>query len=77
MDFDITGATSRSPSDTTALKWVKPTMSGGTAPMIQLSKATVLTVTAGSNTFTAKYKSDLVTSGAEFRNREIFVMNLA
>jgi hypothetical protein len=72
MDFAISGATSRSASDVTAL-----TLRRGANDDVNFASSRVsrLTVTAGSNTFTAKYKTQ---SGgtAGFLNREICVIDL-
>jgi hypothetical protein len=43
--------------------------------MVRASRATSTTLTAGSNTFTAKYRTS--TNASTFANREIFVINLA
>jgi hypothetical protein len=69
MSYAVSGATTVSASDTTAL------MKNGTNWM-RASAASVVTLTAGSNTFTTKYKS--TTAGyVEVYDRDIFVMNLA
>jgi hypothetical protein len=67
VDFAISGATTRAASDTTSLQ------SSNVAPF-RFSMARIFTVTAGSNTFTMKYKS---TSGTTtFQNRQISVIDL-
>ena len=71
MDFDISGATSRSASIDTALRVAS---SGSNRPFVRASAVNLMTVTAGSNTFTAKYAASGAT--ARFLNRTIFVMNL-
>lgn len=76
IDFAVSGATTRSAGDTT-----NAVMSSGTA--ISASDAlrpsvvgfAVVTLTAGSNTFTLKYKTNSGTPG--WSNREIAVINLA
>jgi hypothetical protein len=71
MDFEISGATSRSASTTTVLT---VSAAGNNRPFIRASCANLMTVTAGSNTFTAKYR---VTGGTgRFLDRTIFVMDL-
>jgi len=72
MDFDISGATTRAASITTALQVAA---SGSNAPYVRASAANLMTVTAGSNTFTAKYSTTNANT-ARFINRTIFVMNL-
>lgn len=71
MDYAISGSTTRSASDTTCLSQASGNSNTGT----RASSASVATLTAGSNTFTAKYKSSNGNSIA-FKNREIFVINL-
>jgi hypothetical protein len=72
MDFGISGATTRSATDSTALgHW--STIANG--PRIRHSSASFVTVTAGSNTFTAKYRRDY-DGTATFENREITVIDL-
>jgi hypothetical protein len=78
MDFDVSGATTRSASTTTALG--SEAQGQGYAAQkyavrIRASAANLVTLTAGSNTFTAKYSTS--TGTAEFQDRTIFVMNLA
>lgn len=73
MGFAVSGATTVAAADTQALML---TTSGISAPTIQVSASFLVTgLTAGSNTFTAKYKSD---SGATayFSNRGITVINM-
>jgi hypothetical protein len=74
MDFAVSGATTRAATDTTAL--ISP--SGFSVPStnaFRASSAQSITVTAGSNTFTAKYHG---TSGNTvfFANRTITVIDL-
>ena len=72
MDFAISGATTRSATDATALAhW--STIANG--PRIRSTSASFVTVTAGSNTFTAKYKRDY-DGTATFENRQITVIDL-
>ena len=72
VDFAISGATTRSASDTTALFHRRGTGDNH----LRMSAATSLTVTAGSNTFTAKYRTSTGGGTATFENRQIFVMDL-
>jgi hypothetical protein len=73
MAYAVSGATTTAATDTTSLI-ISDVV---TANPNRASAASVITVTAGSNTFTAKYRSGGGGSGANFRDREIFVMNLA
>jgi len=72
MSYGVTGATTTSASDTWALA-----VSGiqSIAYQMKMSLASVATLTAGSNVFTAKYRATSGTS--EFGDRSIFVINLA
>jgi hypothetical protein len=72
MDYAVSGATTRSASDTTALLNSRVAVATTASP--RGSAASQLTVTAGSNTFTAKYRSVAVAN--QFADRSIFVMNL-
>jgi hypothetical protein len=75
MSYAVSGATTIAASDTVALLLRQGQGPDGTDIGIRASGVSVATLTAGSNTFTAKYK---VTSGTQtFANREIFVINLA
>ena len=71
MGYAVSGATTISANDQTAAYCIV-----NAAFNSNYSRASRITLTAGSNTFTAKYKSK---DGASrtFENREIFVMNLA
>ena len=71
MDFAISGATTRAASDTTAL--IQRRAAGD--HWMRTSAASSITVTAGSNVFTSKYKTS-AGGTATFENREIFVMDL-
>jgi hypothetical protein len=66
-DFAVSGATTRAATDDTCL--LVPS-----GVNIAASQATFLTVTAGSNTFTAKYRTN--TSTSTFGNRGITVIDL-
>jgi len=67
--YAVSGATTIAASDAVGYLARQPNYSFASA-----SRASVVTVTAGSNTFTAKYR---VTGGTGyFSDREIFVMNL-
>jgi hypothetical protein len=72
MDFAVSGATTRSASDATAVKFL-PANSG---QQMRASAATLVTLTAGSNTFTAKYRVGAA-STCQWKDRTIFVLNLA
>jgi hypothetical protein len=73
MDFDISGSTTRSATNNTRLS-LHDTLSIG-AYRQRASSITYATVTAGSNTFTAKYRS--LSAGAyTFSLREITVIDL-
>ena len=73
MSFAVSGATTTAASDTYS---IFQNFTGETHnASLQVSKASVVTVTAGSNTFTAKYRSPDF-STRTWSNREIFVMNL-
>ena len=74
MSYAVSGATTIAASDTTALSMVTPTQPAG---IYQVSFANVVTLTAGSNTFTAKYRTISTGHSAVFKDRSIFVMNLA
>lgn len=67
--YAVSGATTIAASDAVALTTRQGGYTFGSA-----SKASVITVNAGSNTFTAKYKVN--TGTGYFQDREIFVMNL-
>jgi hypothetical protein len=72
MDFAISGATSRSANANTSL-FLKPASQHSI--ILAASRANLLTVTAGSNTFTAKYA--IINDGtATFANRSIIVIDL-
>ena len=73
MDFAVSGATTRSASDATALKFLP---SSAIAQQMRASAATLVTLTAGSNTFTAKYRVASSSTG-QWKDRTIFVLNLA
>ena len=68
MSYSVSGATTIGASDTVSLKATNPS---GT----RASAASVPTLTAGSNTFTALYR--VSGSTGTFFDRSIFVMNLA
>ena len=71
MDFAISGATTRAASDTTA--YLARTDTNGDI-WGRASAANLLTVTAGSNTFTAKYRVSAGTG--TFVDRSIIVIDL-
>jgi hypothetical protein len=72
MDFDISGATSRSASGATRLAGSNEGQ--GSSIGTRSTSVTYLTVTAGSNTFTAKYFKR--GTSATFDNRAITVFDL-
>jgi len=74
MSYAVSGATTIAASDTVALQ-LKQNNSGSYIG-IRASAASVATLTAGSNTFTAKYRLSADTDDS-FSNRSIFVINLA
>ena len=71
VDFQITGATSRSANDETAL--VTPELGGN--ENMRLTGFTRVNVPAGSNTFTLKYKQKNNIQ-ATYKNRQIIVIDL-
>jgi len=71
MDFEISGATTRAADDNTSLSNMNQT---GTANYMSASSARAITVTAGSNTFTTKYKVN--TGTAVFYDRQIVVIDM-
>ena len=71
MSYAISGATTSAAADSKALLHQRGNSDDADT---QFSYANVATVTAGSNTFTAKYRTDAFTPAWE--NREIFVMLL-
>lgn len=70
--YAVSGATTTAASDTVCIANRQPAASADLA--IRVSSASLATLTAGSNTFTMKYKAS--TSNALFADRSIFVMNL-
>jgi hypothetical protein len=72
--FAVSGATTIAASDNYAFRG-RVDGDNNQGIRINASRATVVTLTAGSNTFTAKYKVDSGTG--TFANRDIFVINLA
>lgn len=71
MGYAVSGATTIAAADTEAFLFEQPPALNGQE--IRVSCISIPTLTAGSNTFTMKYKGSL--SG--FKDRNIFVMNLA
>ena len=71
MSYAVSGASTVAANTDTSLAWRQ----GDTSDqVIQTSRATVVTLTAGSNTFTAKYAAGGGT--ASFGHRDIFVLDL-
>jgi len=74
ISYAVSGATTIAADDSFAINWQQP-QDGTFAQQIRTSVASVVSLTAGSNTFTLKYK---VSNGTgTFLNRAIFVINLA
>lgn len=73
MGFAVSGATTIAASEAQAVG----IFNGTATPAPKISAAFVVTLTAGSNTFTAKYKRSGASGTAVFNDRNIFVMNLA
>ena len=73
MDFGITGATTRAATNATAYL-VKADTNGDVTG--RASTANIVTVTAGSNTFTAKYSTSSAGAACTFADRSILVINL-
>jgi hypothetical protein len=76
MSYAVSGATTTSASDATAVFVQMTNSSAGFSSTFRMSAASVATLNAGSNTFTAKYRR-ASTGTATFVDREIFVINLA
>jgi hypothetical protein len=73
MSFAVSGATTIAAADAVGVAQLYgPASTVDTYP--RMSAASYVTLTAGSNTFTAKYATS--TGTAFFRNRQIFVINL-
>ncbi len=70
MSYAVSGATTIAASDSVAIIH----QNNSIASTLRYSSASVPTLTAGSNTFTAKYKVN--TDTGTFSDREIFVINL-
>jgi len=73
MDFAVSGATTRSASESTALGLEM--LAAEANQFLNASRANLITVTAGSNTFTAKYLRQFSGTGT-FANRSIIVVDL-
>jgi hypothetical protein len=74
MSYAVSGASTVAASDTVALSIRNPSVAQ--TNIVRASAASVVTLTSGSNTFTAKYKVESVSTGT-YSDREIFVINLA
>jgi hypothetical protein len=72
--FAISGATTRAASDTWAASNYGGNSSAANEP-IQVSYVSFQTVTAGSNTFTAQFRSSAAVT-ANFKNRQLIVIDL-
>jgi hypothetical protein len=75
MSFAVSGASTISASDTQAVSFINASTTS--IALSQMSAAYVVTLTAGSNVFTAKYRRLESGGTPNFANRNIFVMNLA
>jgi len=73
MSYAVSGATTIAAQNSTALS--SEFAADSLTLNLQMSRASVITVNAGSNTFTAKYRSPGFGTRT-WSNREIFVMNL-
>jgi 4-aminobutyrate aminotransferase-like enzyme len=71
MDYAVSGATTRAASDSTAFR----TQRSNADVRVRASSVSRITVTAGSNTFTAKYKTTSLAT-AYIVDREILVIDL-
>ena len=74
MSYAVSGASTVTASDSVSLSIKDPTQAQSN--QVRASAASVVSLTAGTNTFTAKYRIDATNTGT-FANREIFVINLA
>ncbi len=74
MGYAVSGATTISATDSTALQWRQGSATG---TRVRSSAASIVTLTAGSNTFTAKYRADFGGNNASFETRSILVINMA
>jgi hypothetical protein len=74
VGFAVSGATTIASADATALNI---NVDNSMGIRIRASMASLVTLTAGSNTFTLKYKITNSGTNATFADRNIFVMNLA
>jgi hypothetical protein len=74
VDFDISGATSRSANDNTALRWSNGT-GGPTDTLWRAFSIEFIIVTAGSNTFTLKYRRE-GSGTVNFSRRHLIVVPL-
>ena len=72
MSYAVSGATTNAANDNRAVSFYR-----NTSPTVygEFSTASTLTVTAGSNTFTAKYKVGSA-GDCDYLYRHIFVMDL-
>jgi len=68
-DFDISGATTRAADDTTCLR-----VEHDTNEFNRMSVMTRVSLNAGSNTFTMKYKTGTAAATARFRDRNLIVI---
>jgi hypothetical protein len=73
MSYAVTGATTSAAVDTRASVYQA---TNGYNEESRWSAASVVTLTAGSNTFTAKYRRAVIGTPA-YKDRDIFVINLA
>ena len=73
--YAVSGASTVAAADSTAIQWRQSSGANGTR--VRASSASIVTLTAGSNTFTAKYRSDFSGNTATFEFRSILVINMA
>jgi hypothetical protein len=71
-DFEVSGATTRAASNDTALTLYAPSSPG----QMRATSATLVTLTAGSNVFTMKYRSEAGDNSATFQKRNITVIDM-
>ena len=74
MSYAVSGATTSAAVDTRASVFQA---TNGYNEESRWSAASVVTLTAGSNTFTAKYRKNAPATTPAFKDRDIFVINLA
>jgi hypothetical protein len=73
--YAVSGATTIAATDTTSAEIVETANATGVTSRASAASR-LTTLTAGSNTFTMKYHSTVVARSADFKNREIIVIDL-